>query len=144
MLISLTPDSGKQKLVDQIIRKTKYMKRAVASKSSYLGKRAIVVGAGLAGLSAARVLSDYFDEVMILDRDKLPDDVIPRPGVPQGKHAHLLLGGGLEALENLFPGLGNELMRAGAEPIDPGFDSLIEVLAGMFGRKLNSAGRLTR
>jgi 2-polyprenyl-6-methoxyphenol hydroxylase-like FAD-dependent oxidoreductase len=127
MLISLSPDSGKQKLVDQIIRKTKYMKRAVASKSSYLGKRAIVVGAGLAGLSAARVLSDYFDEVMILDRDKLPDDVIPRPGVPQGKHPHGLLGGGLKSLENLLPGFGNELMRAGAEPIDPGFDILSEV-----------------
>jgi 2-polyprenyl-6-methoxyphenol hydroxylase-like FAD-dependent oxidoreductase len=103
------------------------MKQEVAAKNSYLGKRAIVVGAGLGGLSAARVLSDYFDEVMILDRDELPDDAIPRPGVPQGKHAHLLLAGGLKALENLFPGLGNELMRAGAESIDPGFDSLIEV-----------------
>jgi 2-polyprenyl-6-methoxyphenol hydroxylase-like FAD-dependent oxidoreductase len=103
------------------------MKREVVAKNSYLGKRAIVVGAGLGGLLAARVLSDYFDDVMILDRDELPDDAIPRPGVPQGKHAHLLLAGGLKALENLFPGLGNELMRAGAEPIDPGFDTLIEV-----------------
>jgi len=127
MLISLTPDSGKQKLVDEIIRKTKYMKRAIASKSSYLGKRAIVVGAGLAGLSAARVLSDYFEEVMILDRDKLPDNGIPRPGVPQSKHPHALLAGGLKALENLLPGFGNELMRAGAERIDPGFDVLNEI-----------------
>jgi 2-polyprenyl-6-methoxyphenol hydroxylase-like FAD-dependent oxidoreductase len=103
------------------------MKREVAAKNSYLGKCAIVVGAGLGGLSAARVLSDYFDEVMILDRDELPDDAIPRPGVPQGKHPHFLQAGGLKALENLFPGLGNELMRAGAEPINPGFDSLIEV-----------------
>jgi 2-polyprenyl-6-methoxyphenol hydroxylase-like FAD-dependent oxidoreductase len=102
------------------------MKREVVAKIPNLGKRAIVVGAGLGGLSAARVLSDYFDEVMILDRDELPDDAIPRPGVPQGKHAHLLLAGGLKALVNLFPDLGNELMRAGAEPIDPGFDILIE------------------
>lgn len=43
------------------IQKTKYMKREVTSKNSYFGKRAIVVGAGLSGLSAARVLSDYFD-----------------------------------------------------------------------------------
>jgi 2-polyprenyl-6-methoxyphenol hydroxylase-like FAD-dependent oxidoreductase len=107
--------------------KTKYMRREVAVKKSYLGQRAIVVGAGLGGLSAARVLSDYFDEVMILDRDELPNDAIPRPGVPQGKHPHFLQAGGLKALENLFPGLGNELMRAGAEPINPGFDSLIEV-----------------
>jgi 2-polyprenyl-6-methoxyphenol hydroxylase-like FAD-dependent oxidoreductase len=103
------------------------MKRAVASKNSHLGKRAIVVGAGLGGLSAAGVLSDYFDEVMILDRDELPDNAIPRPGVPQGKHPHGLLAGGLKALENLFPGFGNELMRAGAEPINPGFDVLSEV-----------------
>jgi 2-polyprenyl-6-methoxyphenol hydroxylase-like FAD-dependent oxidoreductase len=107
--------------------KTKYMKREVAAKSSHLGKRASVVGAGLGGLSAARVLSDYFDEVIILDRDELPDDAIPRPGVPQGKSPHILLGGGQKALENLFPGLGNELMRAGAEPINFGFDILLEV-----------------
>jgi phytoene dehydrogenase-like protein len=47
------------------------MKQEVAAKNSYFGKRAIVVRAGLGGLSAARVLSDYFDEVMILDRDEL-------------------------------------------------------------------------
>jgi len=59
------------------------MKRVVASKNFYLGKRAVIVGAGLGGLSAAGVLSDYFDEVRILDRDELPDGTIPRPGVPQ-------------------------------------------------------------
>jgi 2-polyprenyl-6-methoxyphenol hydroxylase-like FAD-dependent oxidoreductase len=102
------------------------MKRETAARNSYLGEHAIVVGAGLGGVSAARVLSDYFDEVMILDRDELTVDTIARPGVPQAKHPHLLLGGGLKALENLFPGFGNELMEAGAEPIDPGFDSLYE------------------
>jgi hypothetical protein len=73
------------------------------------------------------VLADYFDEVIILDRDELPDDAAPRPGVPQGKHPHRLLGGGLKALENLFPGFGNELMRAGAEPMEPGLDMLYEI-----------------
>jgi 2-polyprenyl-6-methoxyphenol hydroxylase-like FAD-dependent oxidoreductase len=103
------------------------MKREVISETACLGKRAIVVGAGLGGLSAARVLSDYFDEVVILDRDELPDNVIPRPGVPQGKQPHGLLGGGLKALENLFPGFSNHLIRAGAEPIDPGFEWLNEI-----------------
>ena len=103
------------------------MERKTTSKDSFLGKRAIVVGAGLGGLSAARVLADYFDEVIILDRDELPDDAAPRPGVPQGKHPHVLLGGGLKALENLFPGFGNELVRAGAEPMEPGFDMLYEI-----------------
>ena len=110
-----------------MIQKTEDMEREATFKTSILSQRAVVVGAGLGGLSAARVLADYFDEVIILDRDELPDDVAPRPGVPQGKHPHALLGGGLKALENLFPGFGHELMRAGAEPMKPGFDTLYEI-----------------
>ena len=98
------------------------MRRETASESYYLGERAIVVGGGLGGLSAARALSDRFRQVVILDRDKLPDGAIPRAGLPQGKHPHGLLGGGLKALEQLFPGFGNELYRTGAVPVDPGFD----------------------
>jgi 2-polyprenyl-6-methoxyphenol hydroxylase-like FAD-dependent oxidoreductase len=94
---------------------------------TYLGERAIVVGSGLGGLSAARALSGHFRQVVILDRDDLPNGATPRPGVPQGKHPHGLLGGGLNALEQLFPGFGNELGRAGAVPIDRGFDVLYEV-----------------
>ena len=75
MLVGLASDPTKQKLVAKIISKTKYMKREVPFKNCYLGQRAIVVGAGLAGLSAARVLSPYFGEVMILDRDELPDEL---------------------------------------------------------------------
>jgi 2-polyprenyl-6-methoxyphenol hydroxylase-like FAD-dependent oxidoreductase len=110
-----------------MIEKTEDMERETTFKNSVLDQRAVVVGAGLGGLSAARVLADYFDEVIILDRDELPDDTAPRPGVPQGKHPHALLRGGLKALENLFPGFGNELMRAGAEPMEPGSDMLYEI-----------------
>ena len=110
-----------------MIQKTEPMEREATCKNSFLGQRAVVVGAGMGGLSAARVLADYFDEVIILDRDELPDDAAPRPGVPQGKHPHGLLGGGLKVLENLFPGFGHELMRAGAEPMEPGFDMLYEI-----------------
>jgi 2-polyprenyl-6-methoxyphenol hydroxylase-like FAD-dependent oxidoreductase len=110
-----------------MIQKTEDMEREATFKTSTLGQRAVIVGAGLGGLSVARVLADYFDEVIILDRDELPDDAAPRPGVPQGKHPHALLGGGLRALENLFPGFGHELMRAGAEPMKPGFDTLYEI-----------------
>jgi 2-polyprenyl-6-methoxyphenol hydroxylase-like FAD-dependent oxidoreductase len=103
------------------------MKRETAFESYNLGERAIVVGGGLGGLSAARALSGHFRQVVILDRDDLPDGATPRPGVPQGKHPHGLLGGGLNALEQLFPGFGHELRRAGAVPIDRGFDVLYEV-----------------
>jgi len=103
------------------------MRRETPSESYYLGERAVVVGGGLAGLSAARALSDRFRQVVILDRDQLPDGATPRPGVPQGKHPHGLLSGGLKALEQLFPGFGNELRQAGAVPTDRGFDILFEV-----------------
>ena len=103
------------------------MKETTACESSYLGERAFVVGSGLAGLSAARALSDRFRQVVILDRDELPDGASPRPGVPQGKHPHGLLGGGLKALERLFPSFGNELNQAGAVPIYRGFDMLYEI-----------------
>jgi flavin-dependent dehydrogenase len=103
------------------------MRRETVSKSNYLGERAIVVGGGLAGLSAARALSDRFRQVVILDRDETPDSATPRPGVPQGKHPHVLLGGGLKALEQLFPGFGNELGLAGGVPINWGFDMLYEI-----------------
>src|ERR1700758_1362076 len=103
------------------------MRRETASKSDYLGERAIVVGGGIAGLSAARAVSDRFRQVVILDRDELPDSVTPRPGDPQGKHPQGLLVGGLKALEQLFPGFGDELRKAGAVPINRGFDFLYEL-----------------
>ena len=79
------------------------MRRETASKSYYLGERAIVVGGGVGGLSAARALSDRFRQVVILDRDELPDGATPRRGVPQGKHPHgRLLGRKLKAPEQLF------------------------------------------
>jgi flavin-dependent dehydrogenase len=73
------------------------MKRETVLKNGYLGERAIIVGGGVAGLSAARAVSDRFRQVVILDRDELPDGATPRPGVPQGKHPHGLFAGGLKA-----------------------------------------------
>ena len=45
---------------------------------------AVVIGASMAGLLAARVLADRFDQVTVLDRDDLPDGADSRKGVPQG------------------------------------------------------------
>lgn len=84
-------------------------------------KRAVVIGAGIAGLLSARVLSDVFDEVLVLDRDKL-QGAAPRRGVPQGAHVHGLLARGHEILCDLFPGFTEELVSAGAIVGDLGQD----------------------
>jgi len=83
---------------------------------------AVVIGAGIAGLTAARVLADRFDRVVVLDRDRLPDTATPRRGVPQGEHAHTLLVAGQNAFYRGFPGLQDELVAAGADLIEPGLD----------------------
>ena len=75
---------------------------------------AVVVGASVAGLLAARVLSDHYGRVTVLDRDALPAGLEGRRGVPQGRHAHCLLPAGAAHLEQLLPGLGAELVEAGA------------------------------
>lgn len=82
------------------------------------GARAVVVGAGLCGLLAASVLSRYFAQVVVLERDSLPATPSHRGGVPQGRHVHLLLAGGLRAMDMLLPGLTGELTAAGAPPLD--------------------------
>ncbi|WP_254767423.1 FAD-dependent oxidoreductase [Salinilacihabitans rarus] len=82
------------------------------------GERAVVIGASMAGLLAARVLADAFDEVTVVDRDPLPDEPIARRGVPQAEHIHVLLEGGRATLEDLFPGYGEELLAAGGLVID--------------------------
>ncbi|WP_458210184.1 FAD-dependent oxidoreductase [Haladaptatus sp. NG-SE-30] len=80
--------------------------------------RAVVVGASMAGLLAARVLADSFEAVTIIDRDPLPDEPIARRGVPQSNHIHILLEAGHSTLEDLFPGYGEELLSAGGLVID--------------------------
>lgn len=77
-------------------------------------QRVIVIGGSMAGLLAARVLSDFFPRVTVLERDSLPTDPIARKGVPQGRHAHALLGKGRAILETFFPGLGDALIAQGA------------------------------
>ena len=75
---------------------------------------AIVIGSGIAGLLAARVLSDFYHQVLIFERDSLPTSSEPRKGVPQGQHAHGLLGKGQEILEEFFPRLTQHLLNQGA------------------------------
>lgn len=76
--------------------------------------RAIVMGASMAGLLAARVLSERFGQVLVLERDALPDWPALRKGTPHAGHAHGLLVRGREVLEELFPGFTQSLHRRGA------------------------------
>jgi len=81
----------------------------------------------MAGLSAARVLADYFEHVTVLERDILPEDACHRSGTPQSKHVHALLGGGQRALGDLFPAFEEDLVTAGAVPLRVGLDVRIEM-----------------
>ena len=81
-------------------------------------EQAIVVGASMAGMLAARVLADFFDQVTVIDRDAVTDSAEARPGVPQAKHLHALLPRGRRILERYFPGITAELEAAGAEMLD--------------------------
>ena len=87
--------------------------------------RAIVVGSGMSGLLAARVLGAHVGEVVLVDRDHPPSGSEPRAGIPQGHHVHVLLGRGARLLERLFPGLTAELDAAGATPVDITHDILV-------------------
>jgi 2-polyprenyl-6-methoxyphenol hydroxylase-like FAD-dependent oxidoreductase len=71
---------------------------------------------------AARVLSDHFKDVKIVERDRLPSDPNHRRGIPHGRHAHALLAGGLKAVEELFPGFRDDAVARGAIPADPAMD----------------------
>jgi len=81
---------------------------------------AVVAGGSVAGLLAARVLSDSFQRVTLIERDALARAPEPRKGVPQGRHVHALLVRGRSILEELLPGLAQELCAAGAVLINSG------------------------
>lgn len=80
---------------------------------------AVVLGGSVAGLLAARVLSDYATSVIIVERDDPRISAEPRPGVPQGAQVHLLLPGGLIQIERWFPGFTEQAVAAGARPVPP-------------------------
>jgi 2-polyprenyl-6-methoxyphenol hydroxylase-like FAD-dependent oxidoreductase len=77
-------------------------------------KHAIVIGAGIGGLTAATAIAAHFDRVTLIERDDLPPAAVARRGTPQAQHAHGLLAGGLIALNELFPGIEADIERAGA------------------------------
>jgi glycine/D-amino acid oxidase-like deaminating enzyme len=92
------------------------MTNTVAANVWQTGKdRAIVMGGSIAGLSAARVLSEHFREVILVERDQFGAVGEHRRGIPQGRHTHGLL---VRALEGFFPGLFEEARKAGGLGVD--------------------------
>ncbi|WP_245535391.1 FAD-dependent oxidoreductase [Segniliparus rotundus] len=84
--------------------------------------QALVVGSGMAGLLAARVLADHFTRVVIVEQDEITSDTDYRRSVPQARHPHGMLKRGADIFERLFPGLQAELVSEGAPIIDFGKD----------------------
>ena len=91
--------------------------RPRARMNLLMGRRAVVIGAGIGGLSAAGALAQYFERVEILERDRLAASIGSRSGTPQDRHPHGLLAGGLRALDRIFPGFKSDLAAAGAVPV---------------------------
>jgi 2-polyprenyl-6-methoxyphenol hydroxylase-like FAD-dependent oxidoreductase len=83
-------------------------------------RHAIVIGSSIAGLTAARMLTHHFEQVTIIERDRLPENADYRQGVPQARHAHALTVRGQQNLEEMFPGLLKEMVEAGAHRINVG------------------------
>src|SRR5262249_6972040 len=100
---------------------------------------AVVIGASLAGLCAARVLSDHFERVTIFERDDLPDGPANRAAVPQGRHVHLLMARGAGEFEALYPGLLADMVDAGVPMLENRPDC---IYFGAAGHVLGTAQRL--
>jgi 2-polyprenyl-6-methoxyphenol hydroxylase-like FAD-dependent oxidoreductase len=90
--------------------------------SAAKGGHAVVIGASMAGLLSARVLSSYFERVTVLERDEVRDDPVPRKGQPHARHLHSLLAQGLAIFERFFPTLRDDLCAGGALLGDMGAD----------------------
>jgi 2-polyprenyl-6-methoxyphenol hydroxylase-like FAD-dependent oxidoreductase len=93
-------------------------------------ERAVVVGGSIGGLLAARVLADHFREVVIVDRDRFPEQPEFRAGVPQARHAHALLDRGRRIISTLLPGIEQEMLAAGGRLYDVARDFSFVTWAG--------------
>ncbi|KZS56350.1 oxidoreductase [Mycobacterium kansasii] len=79
---------------------------------------AVVIGASIAGLCAARVLSEFFSRVTVFERDELPDAPANRATVPQDRHLHMLMARGADEFDGLFPGLLKDMVAAGVPMLE--------------------------
>src|SRR5918999_5364702 len=99
-------------------RKDRYTMLTEMNSSSEGIGHALVIGGSMAGLFAARVLSERFGRVTIVERDRFPEGPQFRKGVPQSRHLHAFMMRGRMISDRLFPGLSEELEEAGAVLLD--------------------------
>ena len=94
-------------------------------QTSFGHKTCTIVGAGVGGLAAAAALSPIFGEIVILEKDGLPNSPESRKSVPQSAHLHSLLIGGSNLLEQIFPGIMQEVVTAGGCKLRAGIDQQV-------------------
>ncbi len=104
-----------------------------------VGDHAVVLGASMGGLLAARVLADFYRTVTVVERDVLPDTPTNRQGVPQGRHGHVLMRRGSQILSDLFPGLLDDLVADGVPVWNDGDLSKVDV--SFHGHQIVRCGR---
>jgi len=105
-----------------------------------IAEHAVVLGASMGGLLAARVLADFYEAVTVVERDVFTDDAANRRGVPQGQHGHVVLPRCSQVLDELFPGFLDELVAGGVPVWDDGDLARIDVSVG--GHRLCRSGSL--
>lgn len=79
---------------------------------------AVVIGGSIAGIAAAKVCSETFERVIVLEKDDPHRRREGRPGAAQGWHLHHLLTAGQIELERFFPGIVDDMVREGAFKVD--------------------------
>ncbi len=102
-------------------------------------EHAVVIGASIGGVCAARVLSDFYGRVTLCERDELPDGPANRAAVPQGRHVHMLMARGAQEFETHFPGLLDAMVAEGVPMLENRPDC---IHFGAAGHVLGTAHRL--
>ncbi|MCP3804890.1 FAD-dependent oxidoreductase [Allokutzneria sp. A3M-2-11 16] len=103
-----------------------------------MSTRVVVIGGGLAGMVTAAALRGRFDEIVVLERDKLPGGAEARKGVPQAVHAHLMLSGGARVIESLVPGFLDRMYAEGAHDANAPGDLVTMMTVGWMPRRRGS------
>lgn len=105
-----------------------------------IGGHAVVLGAGIGGLLTARVLTEFYGRVTVLERDALDDAATPGQGAPRSRQPHMVPARCGQIVEGLFPGVTEEMVTSGAHLWAEGELSRLDARVG--GRRVTRTGHL--